>query len=82
MIYHLLGTQLIKQSQQLIGLFLREKTHGNKEAHIWDLVKTKQLPLLISKIHRRWTLHIFRIFRKRIITLVNTFSKCTKTSIS
>ena len=41
MIHHLLGTQLIRQSQQLIRLVLREKTHGNKEAHIWDLVKTK-----------------------------------------
>ena len=29
----------------------------------WTELKTKQLPLLIFKIHRRWNLHIFHIFK-------------------
>ena len=41
MIHHLLGTQLIKQSQQLIGLFLREKTYGNKRSSYLGFSKNK-----------------------------------------
>ena len=41
MIHHLLGTQLIKQSQQLIGLFLREKMYGNKRSSYLGFSKNK-----------------------------------------
>lgn len=43
MIPQLIRIQLIKQSQQLIRVFLKDKMYTNKAAHIWDLVnKTKQ----------------------------------------
>ena len=41
MIHHLLGTQLIKQSQQLIGLFLREKMYGTKRSSYLGFSKNK-----------------------------------------